>query len=703
MATITKIEIDGFKAFPNNFSIDLSDGKNLLIYGENGSGKSSLYYALHVLMQSVFKDDKGTKYFKPGDTNGDKFIPNNEQLININRFDEAKANTYTPNIRITFDDGKVWRLDNGGLQSENGGNESDIRMLNKDSAFINHSYISRFHAARNSEEINLWNVFYKDILPFLLPAGTSEFLADLYDNIKREYNGGVDTKNKVFQDQITKFNDLLNKYIDRINIRINSIYNDNFKNEGDKDLNIKLIYYSKDHPDNALKEQYYLFCGKNTNGANMFYPPKIGIEIKEAGVLIYKPQSYFNEAKLTAIALAVRFAAMSTTAITPGSFLALDDMLISLDMSNRAKVMEYLLKLSDKYKIYLFTHDKMFFEYFKHKTQKHQSEWVCKEIYMDDNKIPYIRNSEDYLGQAEHFIKQHEYEIAGNFLRKAAELLCKNFLPTKWQLSTDYSRLDLNGLIQNCKKYAEESGLKDVAIFEELDGFRKFILNPASHDSYDIIKYRYEVEECLHTLHAFQSIVIIPTIETGASINKLDKGCLIFNTNKESGYIVAVVDNTNKGADAKYWTDDFLHVRPRKDSFNQTQNMLSLCKSFVSKLPNENGKVEKATYMNRSVEALKEESVNINTFAEQVFETPKLVSEFKQYKETYQRERDIEIDDTFETESAAIKRRATGSMTTIKLDKNFDINIHGGEQYIVRGYDEEKKMYYYQLFFKEEK
>lgn len=192
MATINKIEIDGFKAFPNNFSIDLSDGKNLLIYGENGSGKSSLYYALHVLMQSVFKDDKGTKYFKPGDINGDKFIPNNEQLININRFDEAKANTYTPNIRITFDDGKVWRLDNGGLQSENGGNESDVRMLNKDSAFINHSYISRFHAARNSEEINLWNVFYKDILPFHLPAGTSEFLADLYDNIKREYNGGVD-------------------------------------------------------------------------------------------------------------------------------------------------------------------------------------------------------------------------------------------------------------------------------------------------------------------------------------------------------------------------------------------------------------------------------------------------------------------------------------------------------------------------------
>lgn len=243
MATITKIEIDGFKAFPNNFSIDLPDGKNLLIYGENGSGKSSLYYALHVLMQSVFKDDKGAKYFKPGDTNGDKFIPNNEQLININRFDEAKANTYTPNIRITFDDGKVWRLDNGGLQSENGGNDSEIRMLNKDSAFINHSYISRFHAARNSEEINLWNVFYKDILPFHVPAGTTQFLADLYDEIVFECKSNVSMRNKRLQQKIASFNSLLSDSISKINTRVNSIYNDNFKNYGDSNINIKLLYY----------------------------------------------------------------------------------------------------------------------------------------------------------------------------------------------------------------------------------------------------------------------------------------------------------------------------------------------------------------------------------------------------------------------------------------------------------------------------
>lgn len=230
--------------------------------------------------------------------------------------------------------------------------------------------------------------------------------------------------------------------------------------------------------------------------------------------------------------------------------------------------------------------------------------------------------------------------------------------------------------------------------------FNNCILNGETIDAIGLFKS--ETKDKFIKIHTVPNGFKLEQNE-GISINKIDKGCLIFNIEKENGYLVAVVDNTNKGPEAKYWTDDFLHVRPRKDSFNQTQNMLSLCKSFVSQLPYENGKLEKTTYINRSVEALKEESVNINTFAEQVFETPKLVSEFKQYKETYQKERDIEIDDTFKTASTAIKRRATGTMTTIKLDKNFDINIHGGEQYIVRGYDEERKMYYYQLFFKEEK
>ena len=516
MATLTQIEIDGFKAFPKNFKLDLGTGKNLLLYGENGSGKSSLYYALHALLQSVFKDDRGVKYFKPGDTNGEEFIINNEHLINIFRFNEAKENTYAPYVRITFDDGKIWRLDNGGLSSENGGNESEIRMLNKNSAFINHSYISRFHAARNSEEIDLWNVFYKDILPFHLPAGETQFLADLYNEIVEASTHKPSVRS--LKKPIDKFNIHLYNLVSHINKNVNTIYNKNFRNDGDLALNIQIVYLDENDLQNNLHEHFYLAYDRVRDGKTTpltLFIPRIGIKILEDGKTIYKPQSHFNEAKLTAIALAVRFAAMTTTVITPGSFLALDDMLISLDMSYRAKVVDFLLKISDKYKIYLFTHDKMFFEYFKHKTKKNQDAWVYKEIYMDDKKTPYIRNSEDYLGEAGHYIKQHQYEIAGNFLRKAAELLCKNFLPNKWQLSPDYSRLDLNGLIHNCKRYAEESGMTDISVFEELDSFRKFILNPASHDSYDVVKYRYEVELCLQTLMVFKDIDSVPFLNRG--------------------------------------------------------------------------------------------------------------------------------------------------------------------------------------------
>ncbi|NPA44443.1 MAG: nucleoid-associated protein, partial [Chlorobi bacterium] len=46
--------------------------------------------------------------------------------------------------------------------------------------------------------------------------------------------------------------------------------------------------------------------------------------------------------------------------------------------------------------------------------------------------------------------------------------------------------------------------------------------------------------------------------ENGININKLDKGCIIFNTEKDNGYIVSMVDNINKGGEAQYWKDNFL-------------------------------------------------------------------------------------------------------------------------------------------------
>lgn len=54
--------------------------------------------------------------------------------------------------------------------------------------------------------------------------------------------------------------------------------------------------------------------------------------------------------------------------------------------------------------------------------------------------------------------------------------------------------------------------------------------------------------------------------DTGASITKIDKAAIIYNTEMGDGYLVKVVDN-NKQGDEQYWFEDFLGVRQRQDDF----------------------------------------------------------------------------------------------------------------------------------------
>lgn len=525
MATITQIEIDGFKAFPKNFKLDLGTGKNLLLYGENGSGKSSLYYALHVLLQSVFKDDKGAKYFKPGDTNGAEFVINNEHLINIFRFNEAKDNTYTPYVRITFDDGKIWRLDNGGLSSENGGNEKEIRMLNKNSAFINHSYISRFHAARNSEEIDLWNVFYKDILPFHIPKDSEQFLSDLYDEIVSECNSCPKprTSRNSLKNKIVDFNSYLELLVGNINKRASSIYNDCFRSVGDHELTIKIAYYKKEDPENINKDNYQLYYGRDITGLLELNTPKIGIEVKENGELIFKPQSHFNEARLTAIALAVKFAAMSKT-IFQGSFLALDDMLISLDMSNRMKVINYLLdKIAPVYKLYVFTHDRLFYHTLKRiiETQYKESEWIFGGIYVNDSIVPnepcYVPDDKRKIEKIEDAYKCHDYFRCGTLLRQECERCLNELLPDSFKVKEDPKTgasvpKNLDELIRSLEEFCNHEQI-DYTPFKDLKTYKDLFLNSTAHNDITSPFYRNEVKVCKQAITLLAQINRARTIQ----------------------------------------------------------------------------------------------------------------------------------------------------------------------------------------------
>lgn len=527
MPAISKIIIDGLKAFPNSFTLDLEDGKNLLIYGENGSGKSSIYYALHSLLQSQCKDKNNTY-----------FDPNNAESI-VNQYTKKQ----NAKVEIQFVGSDVtYSISRTGYQESVMQRISPLKDLNGQCVFINHKFLFNVFSFRNSQYIDLFPVFIKDILPFTLTQDKSEYISNIYDDVIKgiKRHGRSNKIEDSYQARIDKFNSETKYVIDQINANAvktaTIIYNEFFRNAEDRQLKITLGYDNNRDKVPQANKSYWLRCGyrysyvekagvrqeKSVSSSMEILPPSITLNIEEMDTNnstyhpIEKPQTYFNEAKLTAIALSIRFALLDNISAPNGRFLALDDMLISLDMSNRMKVVDYLLGVvSEKYKIYLFTHDKNFFEYFKHKSKRSSSQWVYKEIYMQSGKEPFIRESRTYLDNADYYIKQHEFEIAGNFLRKEAESFCKEFLPKRQHFSTDYSQLDLCGLIGNCKRFAEESGIADIKLFEELDDQRKFILNPASHDSYDVVKYEGEVKKCFEILTELRKISFCSIFKKG--------------------------------------------------------------------------------------------------------------------------------------------------------------------------------------------
>lgn len=76
---------------------------------------------------------------------------------------------------------------------------------------------------------------------------------------------------------------------------------------------------------------------------------------------------------------------------------------------------------------------------------------------------------------------------------------------------------------------------------------------------------------------------------------------------------------------------------------------------------------------------------------------------FAEYTQNRASEIGITLENEFEVSSQAVRKKNVGAMTTIRLDKNFVIHIHGGEQLIEQGYDKDKGMRYYTLYFTEEK
>lgn len=192
--------------------------------------------------------------------------------------------------------------------------------------------------------------------------------------------------------------------------------------------------------------------------------------------------------------------------------------------------------------------------------------------------------------------------------------------------------------------------------------------------------------------------------EKGINIKKIDKGCLIFNKDKDNGYIVLVVDNTNKGVEARYWIDDFLHVTQRKDEYYNTKHIIKLAKNFVTKELPQNFEVSKAdqiTILNKATQFLKEKDIfNMEQFMHEVISQPKVIESFNHYTRIYQEERDLEIANTFSISDSAVRKQQHTLKNVIRLDKKIQIIIDGNQESIEQGQDAKGK--FYKVYYQEE-
>lgn len=183
----------------------------------------------------------------------------------------------------------------------------------------------------------------------------------------------------------------------------------------------------------------------------------------------------------------------------------------------------------------------------------------------------------------------------------------------------------------------------------------------------------------------------------------IDHGCLIINTESENGYLISLF-NTKKKSDVKYWNEDFMGVRLRNDDSSKTSQIVELCGTFIAK-NEEIAKTDKAGMIDRVLSAMAVGDTSLNKITETVFLDKNVRQQFTEFHQTQSNLDDSTLNNDFTPDMKTVEKavRKYRNKTKLKLDNDFEVLIKGGEENIIKGYDEDKAMSYYKLYFKEEK
>jgi hypothetical protein len=191
--------------------------------------------------------------------------------------------------------------------------------------------------------------------------------------------------------------------------------------------------------------------------------------------------------------------------------------------------------------------------------------------------------------------------------------------------------------------------------------------------------------------------------QSGYSLKKPHKICLVMNIDREDGFKILQVDPQNR-LEAEYWIKDFLFLKPHLDKHLYTSEYLKLTLNFTknSQSFNDNHSIEKADLKNKTKDYFtKNDHFSEDEFLDVAFSDKKLKSEFLNYKENYQIQNDKVLPDQFEISPVMVNKNARFLRSIIKLDKNFHIYVHGKRELIERGVESDGRKYY-KIYYTEE-
>lgn len=512
---IKEIEINNFRAFYGNYKINLGKkGQNLLVYGENGSGKSSLFYALKYFFESSVKSHN----------------INLSDLENIFIKDSQKDSNY---IKITFRDtiNKPFKENSFkfGISEKTNQNQMVIDA-NKIKAFLDYKKLLKTHLI-STDKIDLFDLFVNNIIAHTINKFTqNEFITD-WEELNKLLNDMINLSNrKNFKNKIKEIELLDFEIKTKLDFFNNGIL-ELLKNDPKNSIKVianKIITYFKYN----LEVNFDFKEIKLSDDMKTFENTNIFLKVKFHDNDLSKHHFFLNEAKLTSIALSLYFSSILTNPQeNKYKILVLDDIFIGLDMANREPIIDILKEKFSEYQIFITTYDKQWFELFRQYTESDKN-WkylqiYAKKLHNKDFEIPLIDDNIDFIAKAEEYLNKPDYKASAVYIRTAFEEILKRFcdensLKIKYKLqqknltSDDFWEAVVKHEVKIYTNRQEEvKKVVSTTLKNKIEKYRGLVMNPFSHNDLEKPQFKRElrktieaVKELKESLFCFKRVTI---------------------------------------------------------------------------------------------------------------------------------------------------------------------------------------------------